>query len=81
MTGRPGTTLKVSVDEPLSAAFAEAAKREHLTSSDLLRRLIVDFVGDSRRREAERQSALVASAADAGETMDLVKEVQGFARD
>lgn len=66
------------LDDSLKKAFAEAAQRENTTPSRMMRVLMEDFVKASRRREAQRQSRLVAAASDAKETMDDVMRAQDW---
>lgn len=75
------TVMQLRVDAELKQAFAAAAERERTTTAGALRTLMQDFVRESTRREAQRQSRLVASAPDADTTMSEVMTVQGFAGD
>lgn len=73
---RDGTVMQVRTDNSLKFAFAEAAKRERTTPSDALRDLMQQYVRDSLRREAARQSGIVAAASDAAESLALIEDVQ-----
>ncbi|MCJ2047211.1 hypothetical protein MKK58_22125 [Methylobacterium sp. J-078] len=74
--GRDSTVLQVRIDERLKHAFADAAKRDSTTPSEALRTLVETYVRESRRKEAQRQSRLVAAASDTAETQALIAEVQ-----
>lgn len=78
MTPRSSAVVQLRVDGALKQAFADAARREQTTPSRAMRSLMEDFVRESRRKEAERQSRLVASASDAEETMDEVMRLQAW---
>lgn len=68
--------LQLRLDERLKSEFAEAARAQNATPSEALRSLIAGYVRENRRREARRQSHLVAAAPDAEETMDEMMRVQ-----
>ena len=75
---RDDAVLQLRLDERLKSAFAEAARAQNSTPSQAMRALITDYVRESRRREAQRQSYLVAAAPDAEETMDELMRVQNW---
>ncbi|MCJ2036552.1 hypothetical protein [Methylobacterium sp. J-068] len=73
---RDSTILQVRLDERLKQAFADAARRDSTTPSGALRMLVEEYVRESRRKEARRQSRLVSAASDARETNALISDVQ-----
>ncbi len=73
---RDSALLQLRLDEGLKAAFTDAVRREHTTPSRALRSMVEDFVRQSRRKEAIRQTQVVAGAPDADETIALLIEVQ-----
>lgn len=75
---RDGTVMQVRLDERLKQDFLNATEREHTTPSKALRAMVEDFIRQSRRKEAERQSRLVAEAEDADAVMAEVMAAQGF---
>ena len=75
---RDSTVLQLRLDDQLKRAFVEASARESTTPSKALRDLIETFVRDSRRKEAQRQSRLVAEAAAKDDTMDEVARAQDW---
>ncbi|MGU3666343.1 hypothetical protein ACLBX9_19325 [Methylobacterium sp. A49B] len=74
--GRDSTVIQVRTDSRLRTAFTEAVQREHTTTSDVLRQLMQQYVRDSLRREAARQSRVVTAAPDAAESLALIEDVQ-----
>jgi len=78
---RDGMEMQVRTDTALTTAFTEATQREHTTPSDAVRRFMEQYVRDSLRREAARQSRLVAAAPDEAESMALLQKVQDFGDD
>ena len=75
---RENAVLQLRLGERLKREFAEAARDQQSTPSDALRALIADYVRANHRREAERQSRLVAAAPDAEATMDELMRVQDW---
>ena len=75
---RENAVLRLRLDERLKSDFAEAARALDLTPSEAMRALIVGYVHDNQRREAERQSRLVAMAPDAKQTMHELMRVQDW---
>lgn len=75
---RDSTVMQFRTDNALRLAFTEAAQRDRTTPSDALRGLVEQYVRDSLRREAARQSRVVAEAEDADEVMADVMAAQGF---
>lgn len=78
---RDSTVMQVRLDERLKRAFSEAVERESTTPSRAMRMLVEDYVRESRRKEARRQSLLVADARDAAETRALMMDVQDLGGD
>ena len=78
---RESTVMQVRLDDRLKRAFAEAAERERTTPSGALRALVEGYVRESQRKEARRQSRLVAAAPDAAETETFLQEVQDLGDD
>ena len=75
---RETAVLQLRLDARLKDEFTEAARAGNATPSQAMRNLIADFVRQSKRREADRQSRLVATAPNADETMDEVMRVQAW---
>ena len=75
---RENAVLQLRLDGRLKSDFAEAARAHDLTPSEAMRGLIAGYVRDNQRREAKRQSRLVATAPDAAETMDELMRVQDW---
>ena len=75
---RENAVLQLRLDERLKSEFTEAARAHDLTPSEAMRALIAGYVRDNHRREAERQSRLVATAPDAEQTMDELMRVQDW---
>lgn len=81
MPSRSSTVVQLRVDEKLKQAFADAARREQTTPSSAMRSLMEDFVQDSFRKEAARQSRIVAAAPDFEETMDEIARLSAWMHD
>ena len=77
---RDSTVLQLRLDDQLRQAFVDAARRENTTPSRALRALIETFVRESRRKEAQRQSRLVAETSDSVATMEDVGACPGVDR-
>jgi hypothetical protein len=73
---RGSTVFQVRTDDALKAAFAEATLRERTTPSDALRHLMQQYVRDSLRREAAKQSRIVAAASGEAGDLALIADVQ-----
>lgn len=78
---RDSTVMQLRLDERLKRAFSEATERESTTPSKAMRTLVEDYIRESRRKEARRQSLLVATARDAAETQALMLDVQDLGSD
>ncbi|MCX8256272.1 hypothetical protein RHAL1_03276 [Beijerinckiaceae bacterium RH AL1] len=75
---RVTTVLQLRLDAQLKHDFAEAARAQNATPSEAMRELMAGFVRQARRREAERQSRLVAASPDAEATLDDAMRAQAW---
>lgn len=75
---RENAVLQLRLDEVLKSEFVEAARCQNLSPSEAMRALIAGYVRENHRREAARQSSLVASAPDAEISMGELLRIQDW---
>ncbi len=75
---RENAVFQLRLDGSLKAAFTEAARWEQSTPSQVMRTLIADFVRASYKKEAERQSRIVAADPDSKATLDEIESLQAW---
>lgn len=78
---RESTVFQLRLDDNLKQAFVAAAERENTTPSRAMRALIESFVQESWRKEAERQSRIVAEASEEEGIMDEIERAQAWIHD
>ena len=73
------TTLNLRIDAALKADFVAAVEAEDRPAAEVLRKLMRNYVEETRRRrflaEARRQSQLIAASKDEAEVMRWIENV------
>jgi hypothetical protein len=84
-TRQSESTLNLRIDADLKAEFVAEVEAEDRPVSEVLRKLMRDYVEEARRRrfatEARRQSQLIAASEEEAEVMRWIQDVSAVEGD